>query len=198
MISPENTLAFYNKNSVKYFDQTIHIDIAHAYRHIQERLPVGSRILDLGAGSGRDSRYFLDQGYDVTSVDGSANLADVAQKRLGISIQVLDFEEIDFKYEFDAVWASCCLMHNDAAKLRRVLKKIGKSLKPGGYFYASYKFGEDSFVDETGRFFLFQNFPSLVSLYEEFSEFSLVLLEKTDSRRKDSLVQWMHVLVQVS
>ena len=36
-----------------------------------------ARILDLGCGSGRDSRYFLDQGYKVTSVDGSVKLCAI-------------------------------------------------------------------------------------------------------------------------
>ena len=28
--------------------------------------------LDFGCGSGRDTKYFLDQGYQVTAIDGSA------------------------------------------------------------------------------------------------------------------------------
>lgn len=34
----------------------------------------GSNILDLGCGSGRDTKYFLEQGYDVEAIDGSAEL----------------------------------------------------------------------------------------------------------------------------
>ena len=36
-----------------------------------EFLPEGASILDLGCGTGRDSKYFLDHGYKVTAVDGS-------------------------------------------------------------------------------------------------------------------------------
>jgi len=45
-------------------------------------LPAGSRILDVGCGSGWLSEYFARLGYDVTGIDISPDLIDIAQKRL--------------------------------------------------------------------------------------------------------------------
>ena len=34
----------------------------------EKRLYAGAHILDLGCGSGRDAKYFIDQGYEVTAI----------------------------------------------------------------------------------------------------------------------------------
>jgi 2-polyprenyl-3-methyl-5-hydroxy-6-metoxy-1,4-benzoquinol methylase len=50
----------------------------------------GGSILDLGCGSGRDSKMFLENGYKVTAVDGSSELA---------------------KKTSDLYWSGCYLFH---------------------------------------------------------------------------------------
>jgi len=35
------------------------------YELFLKYLPLGAKILDLGCGSGRDTKYFLQKGYDV-------------------------------------------------------------------------------------------------------------------------------------
>ena len=50
-------------------------------------LPVGSRILDFGCGSGRDAKYFLEKGYQVTAIDGSAELCRLASEFTGIEVK---------------------------------------------------------------------------------------------------------------
>lgn len=37
-----------------------------------------AHIIDLGCGSGRDSKAFINKGYKVTAVDGSKELAKIA------------------------------------------------------------------------------------------------------------------------
>ena len=42
-----------------------------------------AHILDLGCGSGRDSKAFLQQGYKVTAMDGSQVLCQLASETIG-------------------------------------------------------------------------------------------------------------------
>ena len=49
-------------------------------------LPVGSRILDFGCGSGRDTKYFLEKGYQVAATDGSSELCKLASAFTGIEV----------------------------------------------------------------------------------------------------------------
>ena len=58
-------------------------------------LPVGSRILDFGCGSGRDTKYFLEKGYQVAATDGSAELCRLAGSFTGIKVKEMLFQELD-------------------------------------------------------------------------------------------------------
>ena len=58
-----NTIEYYNKNAKEYFDTTINGDMKKAYDLFLKDLEKGSLILDFGCGSGRDSKYFIENGY---------------------------------------------------------------------------------------------------------------------------------------
>ena len=72
----KNTLKYYNDNAKAYIENTIKADVSDLYAHFLPKVPEGGSILDLGCGSGRDSKYFLEQGYQVTAVDGSEESCD--------------------------------------------------------------------------------------------------------------------------
>lgn len=55
-----NTLDYYNKNAKLYFEQTVEGDLKENYNKFLSRIPSGSYILDFGCGSGRDSKYFIE------------------------------------------------------------------------------------------------------------------------------------------
>lgn len=79
-MSDNRTIHYYNENAEIFFQDTARADMRHLYRRFLPLIPEGGRILDLGCGSGRDSRYFLEQGYQVTAIDGSAELCRLASK----------------------------------------------------------------------------------------------------------------------
>ena len=53
------TIEYYNKYADRYSDVTRNADMSDIYKRFEEHLKPGCRILDLGCGSGRDSKYFL-------------------------------------------------------------------------------------------------------------------------------------------
>ena len=65
-----DTLEYYNKNAQIYFKQTIEASIEENYGRFLSKISPNSYILDFGCGSGRDSKYFLEQGYKVKAIDG--------------------------------------------------------------------------------------------------------------------------------
>lgn len=116
-------------------------------------LPVGARILELGCGGGQDSEAMIAAGFDVVPTDGSPELAMEAEKRLGRPVEVLLFEDIDYAEDFDAVWANACLLHVPRPDLAAILRKINRTLRPGGIFYASFKTGNAEGADQFGRYY---------------------------------------------
>ena len=136
------TLDFYNRNADAYVAETMPIDMSETYRRFEAHLAPGASILDLGCGSGRDSRHFMEQGFTVTSVDGAEEFCRRASILLGIPVRCLLFQDLDYVCAFDAVWASASLLHVPKSEIGSVMGKVAAALKPNGVFFASFKYGE--------------------------------------------------------
>ena len=55
----EKTIAYYNYNAERFVESTINADVSELYMPFEKLLSPGAKILDLGCGSGRDSKYFV-------------------------------------------------------------------------------------------------------------------------------------------
>src|SRR3989338_5600055 len=56
----------------------------------------GKRILDLGSGPGRHSKYFLEKGLEPVCVDISSNMLNLCKTR-GLDVCKMDIENLGFK-----------------------------------------------------------------------------------------------------
>ncbi len=110
-------------------------------------------MLDAGCGGGRDAKYFIDQGYEVTAFDASAEMVKIASTYIGKPALQLRLQEMAFDAEFDGVWASRSLLHVSYEETPEVLKKIHASLKEDGIFYVSYKYGDQKMVVDDRTFY---------------------------------------------
>ena len=151
------TLDFYQTNAKDFFSQTINVDMQNVYQPFLENLPKGKQaILDVGCGSGRDSVFFANQGFDVTAIDGSQNLIDLAKETDNrVNWQCMTFEEIDaqnWQNHFTGIWACASLLHVPFDDLSKILNDLLSCLRPTGILYASFKYGNRERKKE-GRFF---------------------------------------------
>lgn len=147
-----NTVSYYNTNAQSFYDRTINTDMSHAYTKFLKFLPKNADILDAGCGSGRDSKYFSSQEYNVTAFDGSTEMVKYATKELEKPVLHMRFQDLDFREKFDGVWACASLLHVPYEETKDVYAKIHKALKPSGIFYASYKYG-NSYMHADNRDF---------------------------------------------
>ena len=144
-----NTLDFYNNNSKTYIETTLTIDMSKLYKEFLNNIPKGGTILDLGCGSGRDSKAFIDKGYKITAVDGSKELAQSASKLIGQDVLVSKFEDLSLIDKFHGIWACASLLHVN----KKDILDVSSNLNDNGIFYMSFKYGEDEYIDEKGRYF---------------------------------------------
>jgi SAM-dependent methyltransferase len=100
-------------------------------------------LLEIGAGPGKDSKFFHDSGLDVTCTDLSPEMVAICQSK-GLTAHVMDFLHLDFPAaSFDAVYALNCLLHVPKADLPTVLGEIQSLLKPGGLFFMGVYGGQE-------------------------------------------------------
>jgi SAM-dependent methyltransferase len=101
----------------------------------RERLAPGARLLEIGAGTGQDSAYFLAEGLTVVAADLSPVMVEHCRAK-GIEAHVMDFLHVNFPVgSFDAVFAMNCLLHVPNHDLPAVLATVRRVLRPGGLFF---------------------------------------------------------------
>lgn len=109
-----------------------------------DRLDRGQKLLEIGAGTGQDSAFFVEHGLEVVATDLSAGMVAFCRAK-GIDARVMDFLSLDFPPQsFDAVWALNCLLHVPNADLPRVLSAVHRVMKPGALFFIGV-YGGDEF-----------------------------------------------------
>jgi SAM-dependent methyltransferase len=103
-----------------------------------------STVLEIGAGTERDSLYFQQNGLQIISVDLSEEMVRLCKEK-GLEARCMDFYHLDFDSEsFDAVFALNCLLHVPKAQLDSVLEQIERVLKPGGLFFCGVYGGQET------------------------------------------------------
>ncbi len=142
-----------------------------------------SALLDIGAGTGRDSKFFMDNNIDVTAVDLSDEMVKLCREK-GIKSYELDFYNLhEIGRKFDAVWAMNSLLHVEKASLGLVLQEIKNVLNPSGLFFMGVYGGVDSEgiweedIYTPRRFFSFytdENIKKAVSDYFEIISFERI------------------------
>lgn len=185
---------YYQKHAYSYAQDTLEFNLSDLYERFLACIPDASNILDLGCGSGRDSRYFLDHGYSVTALDGSSELATLAEKLIGQPVIVSLFQDMHFENEFDGVWACASLLHCPKSQIENVLIKVQRSLKMHGVFYASFKWGEHETCDELGRFFNNYSLEQLVSLINSIKGFEILANWEELKPLRNSSQKWVNII----
>lgn len=112
-----------------------------------------TKLLELGAGHGRDSVYFASNGLSVYALDYSVvgiNILNkiAKEKKLPVNTKRVDVrkEELPFENEyFDAVYSHMFLnMKFLEGELHFVISEINRVLKPGGFNFFSVRNNHDS------------------------------------------------------
>lgn len=151
-ISQDTTLSWYRENAIQYAEETRNSLVLDALWEFLSRMKEGGTILDYGSGSGRDSAYFLDKGFSVDSLDGSAEMKAQAERLFGIKVKLSSFLSLEEKEKYDGIWAQASILHLEEHDLRAALTLIERALKRDGVFYSSFRKGEEDGY-EKGRWY---------------------------------------------
>ena len=170
---------------------------------ILKYIPKNSKILELGAGQGQDTRYFASEGHHVTSTDVSETALKMSSDKLTDHLKErVKFQEIDMTQKlpfddesFDVVYAHLSFHYFTFKESARILFEISRVLKEKGLlimlnnstsdpeYNTGKKIEKDYFVieDKNKRFFNTQTIRILTD-----DLFEIVLLDNLGETYKDS------------
>ena len=138
----DKTIEYYEKNAELFTAGTLNVEFNDVQDWFLSYIPKGGMILDFGCGSGRDTKYFLEKGYKVDSIDGSEALCEIASNNTGIRVRHMYFDELDEFEEYDGIWACASILHLPIEELQDVFFKMIHALRNSGYIYSSFKYGD--------------------------------------------------------
>ena len=146
------TIDYYDINAESFARGTGDIEFSDVQDGFLALLQERASILDFGCGSGRDALYFMQKGYQVTALDGSAELCKIAREKTGLPVIQMDFNDFDEQDKYDGIWACASILHLPKQELKDVLMHMEQALHNGGIIYTSFKYGNFSGM-RNGRFF---------------------------------------------
>lgn len=167
-----------NKQNIKYYDTEASTYDARRYKNTSGQrvdsfqkeilgdyfceLPNNANILELGCGTGRFLPFLSKKGFQLTGIDISTGMLEVAKERIkteGISEVTLIKNEpgplLFYANTFDAIYS--ILVINLIKDYQNTFQEVARILKPGGLFVfsvpnlSSIYFPVGLFVNQRGR-----------------------------------------------
>ncbi|HUW21610.1 MAG TPA: class I SAM-dependent methyltransferase [Candidatus Bathyarchaeia archaeon] len=138
------TIDTYNKtakiHSQKFENYGARIeDIEKAFSYIDKSNP---KVIDIGCGDGRDAKEITKKTDDYLGIDLSVELIKIARKKVPRgNFIIADFETFEYPQGVDIVFAFAAILHSGRGSVKKLLKKVYRSLTPGGIFFISTKYG---------------------------------------------------------
>ena len=158
-------------------------------------------LLELGAGAGYDSQYYIANGFEVIAIDISHEMIKKCREK-GIEAYELDFYDLStLGRRFDCVWAMNSLLHVPKTDLPVVLASIKSVLAENGLFYMGVYGGVDSEnnymraeVSNAPRFFSYYSRERLEMVLEKY--FHIISFEQFEVIRRSETHIFQSVIME--
>ncbi|MPZ33512.1 MAG: methyltransferase domain-containing protein [Rhodospirillales bacterium] len=131
---------------VKQYESLAFADV---HRHMLHLFPMTpSRVIDIGAGTGRDAAAFAGLGHTVTAVEPTPELlAEARQLHQQPAITWIDdsLPDLDRVHalgeRYDVVMLTAVWMHLDQAQRERAMARVAPLVRPGGLMALTLRHG---------------------------------------------------------
>jgi SAM-dependent methyltransferase len=140
------------------------------YQLILEYFEPNGKTLDIGCGSGRDTAWLANNGFDVMGIDASSRMLEEARKRH----PELTFQEMalpDLAGISDGSYAnalcSAVLMHLEHGSLKIAAKNILRILSKGGILLLSFRGTREANKRENGKLYETITKEEAIGLFEQ-------------------------------
>jgi SAM-dependent methyltransferase len=190
------TFAYYAREAAHYAQAGPKMTGRHLETFLA-RLAPGARILDFGCGAGRDSIAMIAAGFDAVPCDGVPAMAAEGEARIGRSVRLLRFDELDESDAYDAIWAHASIHHVPLEGLPGIVRRIHRALRPGGWHFANFKAGGQHGRDFLGRYYSYVSEAQLRAAYGAAGRWAETIVEPyEDGTYGGGLIPWLAVTVR--
>jgi 2-polyprenyl-3-methyl-5-hydroxy-6-metoxy-1,4-benzoquinol methylase len=200
---------FYNNNAEQLAEMYLSKTFEEVHvSWLEYLMPVlnkpNARILDLGAGAGRDSKYLAAQGavnnISVTAIEPALMLAEWGKKQTqGLNVNWLQDSLPDLQHvtqqeiSFDLILLSAVWMHIPDSQRERSVRKLANLLKPGGKLVISLRHGPSG--DERKMFDVCSD--QLSTLGKKFGLSTVLVTEQNKDVIGRDEVTWQTVILKL-
>ena len=147
------TISCYNSNADQYFSKTVNVDMSECCDRFLKYVVPGGKIIDIGAGSGRDIKYFKDRGFVAEGIDASEEMCRLATEYTGVEVRCGKIQDWQPLKKYDGIWANASLLHLSIDEIYKFILVAISILASNGVIYISFKKDIYSGYDAEGRFF---------------------------------------------
>lgn len=191
----EKTIDFYNINAISYFNSTVRTDMSEAYNRFIKYMKPKGVIIDIGAGSGRDIKYFSEAGFKVHGIDASKELCRLSTEYTGILVECQTIQGWVPYIQYDGVWANASLIHLSIDEVSSFIKQLPKILSDTGVLYLSLKEGLCESVDENGRYFNGISINDVSYMLSTFTELSIIESWISEDKMSRENIKWINMII---
>jgi SAM-dependent methyltransferase len=166
-----------------------------------ELLPIG-KLLEIGAGGGRDAKELIERGYDYLGTNISSGLLEQARENNpGVNFEQVSVYDLDYKELFDGFWCVAVLLHIPREKIDSALSAINKSMKRGAIGFIAIKEGDGEQLEATNantggdeRYFVYWSDNDFSN---KLADNGFTIVER-DNKPMNERTQWLTYIVQVA
>ena len=193
-----STLAYYNQTASTYFTNTVVVDMSAICDKFLSYIPHGARIVDIGAGSGRELRYFKAAGYEVEGIDASIELCKLATAYSGVKVECVNIQDWKPEKKYNGIWTNAVLTHLSINEIDDFILRLENILMPQGVAYLSFKTGITTGMDELGRYFSDISVEQVKQILEKSKKLEIKELWFTDDKMYRDDFRWINWILQFS
>lgn len=190
------TIEFYNRNALQYFENTVGVDMSAICERFLQYIVSGGRIIDIGAGSGRDIKYFKDRGYSVEGIDASDEMCRLASEYTGVEVKCKRIQDWKPQNVYDGIWANASLLHLNCDEIKEFICRASDYLVPNGVLYISLKNGARTGLDRDGRFFTDMSEEEVQQIVAKSTAFFVVENWETMDGMSRNEFRWLNFILK--
>lgn len=189
------TIDYYNSNAAQYFSDTVNVDMTECCDRFLKYVVPGGRIIDIGAGSGRDIKYFKDKEYTSEGIDASKEMCRLATEYTGIVVRCERIQDWYPQEKYDGIWANASLLHLTITEIEDFILRAVDYLNPNGALYISMKKGIQTGQDNNGRVFTDFSEEKVQQIMEKSTAFSVVDCWETCDGMDRKAFCWLNLIL---